>query len=74
MRRGNIFKPTEESLQELGKALDYMINGRTFVECPKPIGYLEHKPTKSMISVYTPISWFKKFMMRWCFGLTYHKR
>lgn len=52
---------------------EHKLQNEREVECPKPIGYLEHKHTKSMISVYTTISWFKKFMMRWCFGLTYHK-
>lgn len=39
----------------------------------KPIGYLEHKPTHSNIAVYKPIGWFKLLMIRWCFGLVFHK-
>lgn len=39
----------------------------------KPIGYLVHKPTHSSIAVFTPIGWFKRLMIRWCFGLEYNK-
>lgn len=37
------------------------------------IGYLEHKPSKLSIAVYEPIGWFKRMMLRLCFGFEYHK-
>lgn len=33
-----------------------------------------HEPTMSRISVYKPISRFKRLMLRWCFGLKFEKR
>lgn len=38
-----------------------------------PIGWLEHKPTDTRIGVYKPIGWFKRLMLRWCFGFEYIK-
>lgn len=38
---------------------------------PEPIGQLVHEPTMSRISVYKPISRFKRIMLRWAFGLKY---
>lgn len=40
---------------------------------PDPIGQLIHEPTMSRISVYKPISRFKAFMLKHCFGLKYEK-
>lgn len=40
---------------------------------PEPIGDLVHEPTMTRISVYKPISGFKAFMLRHCFGLKYEK-
>lgn len=45
----------------------------TTIKVVKPIGYIEHKPTKSRIGVYQPIGWFRRLMLRLCFGLKYHK-
>lgn len=36
-----------------------------------PIGQLVHEPTMSRISVYKPISRFKRLMLRLCFGLKF---
>lgn len=43
------------------------------IKVEKPVAYIEHKATKSRIPVYIPISWFKRFMLRFCFGLEYNK-
>lgn len=40
-------------------------------EYPKVIGYLSHEPTHSNIAVYHHIGWFKRFMIKVCFGLEY---
>ena len=40
---------------------------------PIAIGYLEHEPTKAQIAVYSKIGWFKRLMLKWCFGLKYVK-
>lgn len=40
---------------------------------PDPIGQLIHEPTMSRISVYKPISRFKRIMLRWAFGLKYEQ-
>lgn len=44
------------------------------ITLPVPIGSLIHEPTGCSISVFRPISRFKAFMLRWCFGLKYQKR
>lgn len=43
------------------------------IKLPDPIGQLIHEPTMSSISVYKPISRFKRLMLRWAFGLKYEK-
>lgn len=42
-----------------------------FLKTLMPIGYLKHDPTGYTISVYKPISRFKRIMLRWAFGLKY---
>ncbi len=42
-----------------------------FYHKQKPIGWLEHKPTNSRFAIFQPIGWFKKLMIKWCFGLEY---
>lgn len=37
----------------------------------KPIGWLEHKPTNTRLEIFQPIGWFKKLMLKWCFGFEY---
>ena len=55
--------------------MDYIVEKSRVVtiEVEKPIAYIEHKPTKSRLSVYIPIGWFKRFMLRFCFGIEYIK-
>lgn len=43
------------------------------IKLPDPIGMLKHKPTRTSISVYKPISRFKALMLKWCFGLEYKR-
>jgi len=40
---------------------------------PKPIGYLEHEESKTRIPVFKHIGWFRRCMLRWCFGVKYNK-
>lgn len=42
-----------------------------FINIEKPIGYLQHKPTKCQFAVYRKINRFQRFMIRICFGLKY---
>ena len=37
----------------------------------EPIGYLVHEPTHTHIADFTKIGWFKRTMIKWCFGLEY---
>ena len=39
----------------------------------KPIAHLVHKQTNTCLSVYSKIGWFKRLMLRLCFGLKYEK-
>ena len=39
----------------------------------KPIGYLKVPYISQHISVFTKISWFKKKMLKYFFGITYEK-
>jgi hypothetical protein len=67
-----------ENIKQLGKAMSQMgvkafdLNG-SIVQTPKPIGYLEHEETKTRIPVYKRIGWFRRCMIRWCFGVKYKK-
>lgn len=44
---------------------------RLTIKVPLAIGMLHHKYTKTSIMVYEEMGWFKKLMLRWCFGLEY---
>ena len=39
----------------------------------EPIGYFDYKPTHYRINVYDKIGWFKRVMIKFCFGLEYIK-
>ena len=41
------------------------------IELPEPIGYLYADYAQKAIAVFEPIGWFKRLMLRWCFGLKY---
>jgi len=64
-----------ENLKQLGKAISQMgAKASDFVQTqPKPIGYLEHEETKTLIPVFKRIGWFHRCMLRWCFGVKYTK-
>lgn len=47
--------------------------GETKITMHYPIGYLRHEPTGYQISVYKPISRFKRIMLKWAFGLKYER-
>lgn len=49
------------------------MEGRILQVQPEPVGYLEHEPTKTIISVYKPIGWFRRIMIQGCFGLKFYK-
>ena len=40
---------------------------------PKPIGYLKVPYISLNVSVFTKISWFKKKMLKYFFGIAYEK-
>lgn len=64
-----------EKFQAFSKSCeDMMHNGFSCkIKIEKPVGYLEHEPTDTLIAVYKPISRFKAFMLNWCFGLKYKR-
>ena len=68
-----------ENMKQLGKAINQMgvkasdLNGYMVQTPPKPIGYLEHEESKTRIQVFKHIGWFRRCMLRWCFGVKYNK-
>lgn len=62
-----------EKIKALGKGFEDMFRNGCKIKIQAPVGYLIHEPTRTQISVYKPISWFKSFMLEWCFGLKYKK-
>lgn len=64
-----IVSEAAESLKAAGMRLESMF----FIPAPTPIGHLKHEPTGAQISVYSKIGWFKRLMLKWCFGLKYVK-
>ncbi len=68
-----------ENMKQLGKSISQMgVKASDLDDCmvqilPKPIGYLEHKESKTRIPVFQHIGWFHRCMLRWCFGVKYNK-
>lgn len=62
-----------EKMKAFGKGLEDMFLNCCKIKMQEPVGYLIHNPTRTQISVYKPISWFKAFMLEWCFDLKYEK-
>lgn len=62
-----------EKLQAIGKGFEDMFRNGFRIKITTPVGYLQHEPTGTQITVYKPISWFKALMLKWCFGLKYKK-
>lgn len=48
-------------------------DGTVSIKLESPIGKLIHEPTGYSLAVYKPISRFKAFMLKHCFGLKYEK-
>lgn len=62
------------AMMDLRKSIDDVFrNGHTIEWVKPPIGHLKHEPTGYTLAVYKPISRFKRFMLRWCFGLKFEK-
>lgn len=63
-----------EAMQQISKVFGKMweVENGT-ITFPKPIGYLKHEPTGYTLAVYKPISRFKAFMLKHCFGLKFEK-
>lgn len=49
-------------------------NGRYTIYVPKPTSYLYHEPTRLQFDVHSRIGWFRRLMLRWCFGLKYFEK
>ena len=43
------------------------------IHVPKVYGALYHPYTQVSWSVYKPMGWFKRMILKWCFGLEYKK-
>ena len=66
-----------ENMKQLGNAIGQMgvklsdMDGYKIQMPPEPIGYLEHEESMTRIPVFKCIGWFRRRMLRWCFGLKY---
>lgn len=63
----------QSKIKEAGNTIGAMKEAGYSIKLPDPIGQLVHEQTMSRISVYKPISRFKRIMLRWCFGLKFEK-
>lgn len=43
------------------------------IEIQKPVAYLHHEATKSVIPVSKPINWLQRKFIKWLLGLEYKK-
>lgn len=66
-------KQTMTAMMDLRKSIDDVFRSGHTIEWVKPIGYLRHEPTGYSLAVYKPISRFKAFMLKHCFGLKFEK-
>lgn len=58
----------------MGKNADYKCEiCDVYISTPTVIGVIRHEPTMTNINVYKPISKFKAFMLKFCFGFEYTK-
>lgn len=60
-----------EKLQAFGKSFEDMARNVATIKVTVPIGKLIHEPTGYSLTVYKPISRFKRIMFKWCFGLKF---
>lgn len=63
----------QSKIKDAEKTIGAMKEAGYNIKLPDPIGQLIHEPTMSRISVYKPISRFKRLMLRWCFGLKFYR-
>ena len=63
-------KGATEAMKKMGEAMERLNEGRE-ITFPQPIGHLHCDYAQVAITVYEPIGWFKRLMLRWCFGLEY---
>jgi hypothetical protein len=47
------------------------MGNKSLIREEKPKGALIHSPSHTKIFVYENIGWFKRLMLKWCFGLKY---
>ncbi|MDD3124112.1 MAG: hypothetical protein PHC62_11495 [Candidatus Izemoplasmatales bacterium] len=62
-------KEKELRADNIDLSYSYISFGKGIVAMPEKNGYLIHEETNTTNSVYTPISFFKRLMLKWFFGL-----
>ena len=77
--RENCYDVQEDTIKDEGITLDGMVSlnlndipEESIIKVFNPIGHLRHEPTKISFQIYKKINWFQRFMLKLCFGLTYH--
>lgn len=63
----------QSKIKDAENTIGAMKEAEYCIKFPDSIGQLIHEPTMSGISVYKPISRFKRLMLHWCFGLKFEK-
>lgn len=74
----NVQKPVSDAatvFKNLGNAMRRMCEAAAgeSIKLLVPVAYLYCPYLRVEISVYEPVGWFKRLMLRWCFGLEYRK-
>ena len=74
----NVQKPVSDAatvFKNLGNAMRRMCEAAAgeSIKLLVPVAYLYCPYLRVEISVYKPVGWFKRLMLRWCFGLEYRK-
>lgn len=74
----NVQRPVSDAatvFKNLGNAMRQMCEAAAgeSIKLLVPVAYLYCPYLRVEISVYEPIGWFKRLMLRWCFGLEYCK-
>lgn len=62
-------KDCTAAMRRMAEAMQQI--GGTEITVPQPIGQLKCDYAQASIAVFEPIGWFKRLMLRWCFGLRY---
>ncbi len=50
-----------------------MDDNSLIIEEQKPVAYLHHEATKTVIPVYKSINWLQRKAIKWLFGLEYKR-